>query len=261
MSTENAPEAPAEKPAGHNPLKDKALEIKEVPEVLDFLRENGISILVGAGVAAAVFLGWSLYRNLQTSQRETAAAQIFNAQTPEQIQQVVTEYPKTPAASLAQLILAGQAFDQGQYEMAHNLFAQFIEQHPDHELRDNATLGIVQCTEASGRYTEALDGYTRFIAEHPGHYLEPTATFGKARCLELLGRFEDAQAVYEGFIAGRDEDDNWRNRAESALAMLKKDMRAQARGEKVQLLETATPAFNFPALQQAAPTLPTPTAP
>lgn len=253
MSTENSPDTPAEKPASHNPLKSRSLKISEAPEALDFLRENGISILVGAGIAAALFLGWSVYRNQQVSGREQASAQIFAAQSAEQVQQIVNEFPKTPAASLGQIILAGQAFDQGQYEVAHNLFAQFIEQHPQHELRDNAAFAIIQCMEASGQYEEAINEYTRFIEEHPDHYLSVSAVFGKARCLELLNRFEDAQAIYEELIAGREETDPWRTRAESALAVLKRDMRAVARGGKVQLLPQTTPAFSFPALQQSAP--------
>ncbi|MCZ7592035.1 MAG: tetratricopeptide repeat protein [Kiritimatiellae bacterium] len=253
MSTENSPNTSAEKPASHNPLKDRRLEVSEVPEVLGFLRENGVSILVGAGIAAAVFLGWSVYRNQQISGREQASAQIFSAQTAEQVQQVVNEFPKTPAASLGQIMLAGQAFDQGQYEVAHNLFAQFIEQHPQHELRDNAAFAIIQCTEASGQYEEALSDYEEFIAEHPDHYLASSALFGKARCLELLNRFEDAKTVYQSVVSEREETDPWRVRAESALSILERDMRAVARGEKIQLIPQKAAAFSFPALQQTAP--------
>lgn len=262
MSTDPIPPAaaPTPAPAAHNPLKDKSLEIKEVPEVLDFLRDNGISILVGAGIAAVLFLGWSLYRNYTTSQQQSAMNTLFNAQAPDQIQQVVNQFPKTPAAPLAQLILAGQAFDQGQFEMAQNLFAQFIEKHPRHELRDSAEFGVIQCMEATGRHAEALDAYMRFAESHPGHYLEPAARFGVARSMELLGRLDEAKSAYESFIAAHDAEDRWRGRAESALAFLEKEIRARARGEAPMTLESPAPAFSFPALQ-GAPVFPTPAAP
>lgn len=260
MTTEPTP-APVQtpKPAGHNPLKDKALEIKEVPEVLTFLRENGAAVIVGAGIAAAIFLGWSLFRNYQSSQREAAANLLFSAQTPEQIQQVVSQYPKSPAAPLASLLLAGQAFDQGQYEVAQNLFSAFLDQHPTHLLADQARMGILQCMEAAGRYAEALDGYTGFVADKPGHYLEATAVFGKARSLELLGRLDEARATYEAFIAAHADDERMRGRAESALSFLNKEARARARGD-VAPAPTA-PAFSFPALQSAAPAPPAQPAP
>lgn len=260
MSTDPISPAPTPAPAPHNPLKDKALEIKEVPEVLDFLRENGVAILVGAGIAAVLFLGWSLYRNYTTSEQRNAMTTLFNAQAPEQIQQVLNEHPRTPAAPLARLIMAGQAFDQGQYDMAQNLFTQFIEQHPDHELRDTAELGTIQCLEAQGRHAEALEGYTKFAESRAGHYLEPAAQFGRARSLELLGRLDEAKAAYEAFIATREEEDRWRGRAESALAFLEKEIRARARGDAPMTLESPAPAFSFPALQ-GAPEFPTPAAP
>lgn len=260
MSSEHIPEGAEQKSASHNPFKNKEIEAQEVPEVLKFLKENGTSILVGAAVAAAAFLGWSIFRNTQSSQQAAAAAQIFNAQSAEQIQQAVNAYPKTPAASLGQLILAGQAYDQGQFEVAHNLFAQFVENYPTHEFRNNAALGIIQCTEAQGNYAEALDGYTRFASEHPDGYLTPAATFGQARCLELLGRAAEAKTVYTDFLAGREKTDVWHSRATSALAMLEKDMRAQARGDKVQLIEPpAPPTLSFPGIQDSFPALATPT--
>ncbi len=255
MSTENTPASPAPKSDSHNPLKNKALELDEVPEVLEFLKENGTSILIGAIVAAAVFLGWSTYRNVQNSKANTAANRLFSAQSAEGVQQIITEFPNTPSAPLAQLLLASQAFDQGQYEVAQNLFAQFIERYPQHELSDTATLGISQCLEASGRYAEAFDAYSSFIAAHPSDYLLPSATFGAARSLEFLGRFDEAEKLYETFIEGRPEDDNWRARAQSSLELLKRDNRARARGETVTLLPPQTPAFSFPGLDQTAPVL------
>ncbi len=256
MQPESRPD-PAPSAAPTNPLKDKALEIKEVPEVLDFLRENGTAILLGAGVAAAIFLGWSLYRNHQTQQRASAAALLFSAQGPEQIQQVLTQYPRTPAAPLAQLILAGEAFDQGQYDYAQSLFARFLEQHPAHELRDQASFAVIQCMEAAGRVQEAFAAYTAFAAERSGHYLEPAARFGAARCLEIMGRLEEARAAYEAL---RDAltDDRWRGRAETAIAFVDKELRARARGDAPTAPVAPAPALNFPGLSPGAPFLPAP---
>lgn len=261
MSTENTSSEPTSKAASHNPLNNKALETSEVPEVLDFLKDNGVSILVGAAVAAAIFLGWSLYRNLQNSKSAAAASRLFSAQSSEQVQQVIAEFPNTPSAPMAQLLLASQAFDQGQYEVAQNLFAQFLERYPKHELRANAALGINQCLEAAGRYADALAGYNRFIAEYPENFLLPSATFGIARSQEFLGQFDAAEKTYEAFIESRPEDDNWRARAQSSLALLKRDNRARARGETVALLAPETPAFSFPGLNQTTPALEIPTSP
>lgn len=241
-------------------LKDKLLEIKEAPEVWEFLRENGVSILIGAGIAAAIFLGWSLYRNYQAQQRTAAATQLFAAQNADQVQQVINQYPRTPSAPLAQLILAGQAFDQGQYDYAQSLFNRFLQDHPTHELRDQAAFAVIQCMEAAGRLQEAYDAYAAFAAERPGHYLEPAAQFARARCLEQMGRLEEARAAYEAFRDAQ-QDERWRGRAESAIAFVNKEIRARARGDSATGTPGQPPALSFPGLSPAAPFLAPPSAP
>ena len=242
MSTEQQPSNTPEKPVGHNPLNDPALERMEVPEVLDFLKENGMSILIGVGLAVVVFVGFSTYRNYRKSQEVTASAQLFNAQATEQIQQVVAQYPKTAVAPLAQLTLAGSYFDQGQFEMAQNAFATFIQQYPGHDLTLNAELGQLQCLEALGRYDEALDGYGRFIEANKGRYLEAAAVFGKGRCLEQLGRLPEARALYEDLLLA-DPKGRWAGRAEFSMQFVDKQMRAKEKGLP---LEAAPAAANVP---------------
>jgi predicted negative regulator of RcsB-dependent stress response len=243
-NTESTPPAP---PRSANVIKTVARELENAPELIDFLRQNGVAILIGASVAAAVFLGWSLYRNHRIQQRAAASALLFSAQGADQVQQVLNRYPRTPAAPLAQLIMAGAAFDQGQYDYAHSLFSRFLEEHPDHELRDQAKFAVIQCLEAAGRAEEAHAAYTAFAAERPGHYLEPAARLGAARCLELLGRLDEARAAY---VALRDEftDERWRARAESAIAFVDKEIRARARGDVSSAPAAPAPVFSFPSL-------------
>lgn len=223
-------------------------ELEDLPHLLDFLKENGVAILGGAVLAGALFLGWSLYRNHRLQQRATAADMLFSAQSAEQVQQVLSRYPGTPAAALAQLVLAGNAFDEGQYEYAETLFARFLKDHPDHELADHARFGIIQCREASGRLDEALADYARFAQEHPGHYLEAAAVMGQGRVLEQLGRYEEAIAVYSNLVA-RVDDERWRMRAESAIGFARKEMRAPKSATPAQ----QGPAITFPGFGPSAP--------
>lgn len=262
MQPESTPPTPPGAPSQPGSLKEKLLEIKEAPEALDFLRENGVSILVGAAVAAAIFLGWSLYRNHKAQQRTAAATLLFTAQNAEQVQQVINQYPSTPAAPLALLIMAGEAFDQGQYDYAQSLFNRFLQEHPTHDLRDQAAFGVIQCIEAAGRAQEALAAYEAFAAQHPGHYLEPAARFARARCIEQMGRLEEARAAYEEFLASQ-QDERWRGRAESAIAFVNKEMRARARGDAPTGMADQAPAISFPGLVPGAgaPFLQVPSAP
>lgn len=228
MTTEQTPE-PKPAPTTHNPLLDPALAQREVPEVMDFLRENGMSILIGVGLAVIIFLGFSVYRNYRASQEVTAQSQLFNSRAAEQFQAVMDQYPRTAAAPLAHLALAGQYFDEGQYELAQHVFGQFLQKFPEHSLRADAVLGNVQCLESLSRYDEALAGYEQFLGTYSNHYRFALAQFGKARCLEQLGRLEEAKAVYEDFVVNH-PDDRWKNRAETSIQFVDKELRARQLG-------------------------------
>lgn len=226
MTTEPA------KPAENEPIKpttaailERELKDHEVPEVVDFLRENGVSVLLGGGLAVAVFLGFSAWKNYKETSAVKAEAQLFQSQSPEQIQAVIDQYPSTPAAPLAYVALASRNFDMGQYELSENLFSQFISLYPKHALLPTAELGIAQCKEASGRFEEAVAAFEAVIAKHEGHYTQPLALFGKARALEQLGRFDEAKAVYEDFVAGNPKSP-WTDRAEAAILYVEKARRA-----------------------------------
>lgn len=229
MSTEQPAPDSQTAPKPHNPLLDPALTQREVPEVMDFLRENGMSILIGVGLAVIIFLGFSVYRNYRKSQEVTAQSMLFNSRAAEQFQEVMDKYPKTSAAPLAHLALAGQYFDEGQYELAQHVFGQYLQKYPKHSLRADATLGNVQCLESMGQFDEALEGYQRFLAEHTNHYRVALAEFGKARCLEQLGRLEEARAVYEDFLVNH-PDDRWSARAETSIQFVQQAIRARQSG-------------------------------
>lgn len=261
MSTEQTPETTPAAPESpiRNPLRDARLEAKEVPEVLDFLRENGTSILIGVGLAVVIFLGYSAFRNYRRSQEITASSQLFNSRAAEQFQQLASQYTGTSAAPLAQLALAGQYFDEGQYELAQNAFTEFLQRHPGHAFETTAVLGNVQCLEALERYDEARAGYEAFLKDHPKHYLEVTALLGQGRCLEQLGRLEDARALYEDYQTANPEG-RWEGRVDAALRFAEKAMRARDQGAAVSAAP-ATPAapepiLTIPAPQPAAQDLP-----
>jgi predicted negative regulator of RcsB-dependent stress response len=241
MSTEQTP-VPADKPTSSNPLLDPALERAEVPEVLDFLKENGMSILIGVGLAVVVFVGISAFRNFKKTQEATASSMLFQSQSAEQFQQLVDAYPKTAAAPLAQLSLASGYFDQGQFEMAQNAFATFAQTYPTHSFALAAELGQIQSLEALGRLEEALDGYTKFAEAHKGRYLESAAVFGRGRCLELLGRLTEARAVYEDFMLA-DPKGRWAGRAEFSLQYVDKLIRAKERGPSAETSPAPAPVL------------------
>ena len=118
-----------------NPLADRAFELHEAPELVEFFRRNGMSILISAALAISVFLGVSAYKNYHESARQKASAALFSSQSAEDLQKLIGDYGSTPAAPLAVLSLAQQHFDEGQYDMARHEYSDFQTRYPGHVRR------------------------------------------------------------------------------------------------------------------------------
>ena len=221
-----APEESAA-PAAASPLTNPDLEVKEVPEMRSFLREYGTPVLVAVGLGAAVFLGISAYKNYKVAAARNASTLLFTARSADQISKVIDQYPSTPSAALAHLMLAADHFDAGRVDVALNVYKQFEQKFPNHPLGDLAAVGQAQCLEALGRVDEALKGFSACVtAAGTNGYLNAVARFGRARCYEQSGKLEEARAEYEDFIAAN-PDSPWADRAHSALLFVNKQIRAQ----------------------------------
>ena len=205
--------------------KPELMDQDEVPEALEFLRENGVAIVVGVLVAVAGFVGYTIWKNSKAAKVEAASSLLANSQTAPQFQEIIANYPDTPSAPLAQLALAGAYFDENQFDLAQTTFAQFSEKFPGHAMSPVAELGVAQSLEGLNRYDEALAAYDNYLTKNPAHFMVPSATFGKARVLEAQQKFAEAKQVYEAFIAANPESP-WINRAETGLDFVGKQERA-----------------------------------
>jgi predicted negative regulator of RcsB-dependent stress response len=202
-------------------------EPDEIQRLKDFLKEYGQALVIGIGLVIAAILGGIAFKNYRETSALRASQLLMNARSAEEIQQVISQYPNAPVMPLALLALASHRYDEGQYEMARNTFAQLKEKFPKHPMAVVADLGRAQCLEAEGQLEAALQIFGTFSADHPKHFLTPLARFGKARCLHQLGRYDEARAEYEEFVAAY-PDSEWSTVAESAILFVEKDKRAAA---------------------------------
>ena len=219
-------EAPAETPQ------------TEKQQLLAIFREHVQPVLIGLAIALALVLAYGAYKNYKQSTAMRASQMLMSSRSPEQLQQVISQYPATPSAPIAMLTLASEYFRSGQYDLAQFTYAQFQQKFPNHPMAAAADLGKAQCLEASGQLDQALLLYEAFAAAHPGHFLDASAIFGKGRCLTQMGRYTEAKAVYEDFVAANPES-GWVPLADSAMLFVDKELRAQ---QKKQNLPAAGPA-------------------
>ena len=243
MANENntSPETP-ETPEAPETQTTHELDKLVGREAREFLQKYGTTILVSAGLAIAVALGFGAWQNHKQSQLERAERLLSGQPMPEEklgggitvqrLQMIVDRYPQTPSAPLALLALAAQFYGQGQYEPARTAYLKFEQLYPQHFFAPAAELGRAQCAEASYMTDAALAGYEKFVAAHAGYYLVPQAIFGKARCLEMRGALDNARITYEDFLA-KNPQSPWESQVKNALQLLDMKKRALAKGQAV----------------------------
>lgn len=195
------------------------LEQHEVKQVLNFLTHYGK--LIGIGVLAATVV--ILVSRGCVRQKVTKMAQaedlLISAQSPQQLEEVVTRYSSTPAAPVALLNLAKTYFNDGDYFLARAQYDRFLKEYKNHELTPLADYGIACCTEADGAFDEAVDLFKAFLETQTGHYLQSPATLALARSLKQATRLDEARIVLEDFLADNAAS-QWAGQAETMLGQI-----------------------------------------
>ncbi len=201
------------------------LEQKEVHEVLVFVQKYGKTVGIVLGVIVIAVVAGGLRRSMARNQAVRAAAMLRQARSLNDLQAVISTYPKAPSAPVAMLQAANEMFHSGQYDQALMHYAEFEKKYPEHEFAAAMKLYKAYCFESSLQFEEALSAYRSFVESGKERYLRPIATFGIARCHEQMGKLNDAKVVYEDFIAANPNSD-WLPQAETALRYVNRKIRA-----------------------------------
>jgi len=199
---------------------DHDVHEEEVQKSIDFLKKNSKLILALMIVVLAGFVVLAIYNNYQKTIADRAGLQYHQAESADQLQEIVDSFPAADIAPMAQLNLSTRLYREGKYDEALAGYQKFLTAYADNELlAPGASLNIAFTQMARGELETALSEFDAFIAHHPDHFLFPYALLSKGLCLEQLSRFNDAKIHYEDFIAA-DHDENWNELANESLESL-----------------------------------------
>lgn len=202
----------------------KAHPDEDVVQALEMAKRYGPPVAIGFVVAIAVLLLVS-FRQQQRAGSVAEASRLFlNADSAEEFQRIVEQFPDTPSGPMARLALAAQRYRDGMVEQARTQYSLFIERYPGHMMRPAAEMGLAYSDESMGQLESALSGFRSFQTAHPEHYLTPVARLSEARVLGLLGKVDEARGIYEEM--SEQADPVWANQADNDLRHLEKSLRA-----------------------------------
>lgn len=108
-----------------------------------------------------------------------------------------------PAAGLDPQIEYQSAFDalkQGRYDESSRLFNQFLRNHPDHDLADNALYWLGESYYVTQNYETALQTFRAMTQRYPDGDKAADAELKIGYCLYELGQYAGAQQALQNVV-------------------------------------------------------------
>ena len=173
-------------------------------------------------VAVLGFVGYAGYRFYSEYRNTAAAGLLASAKTAQDYQQVMAQYPSTPAEASAYLLLAEAQRKEKKFADSNATLQLFVNKNPEHELLATAHMTVAANLASLDKTDEALSKYRQIATSYPKSYIAPFALLAQVELLKSKGRTDEARRACEALLT---------NYRESILA-----------GEATRQLRTLRPA-------------------
>lgn len=177
---------------------------------LSFYKQNREALIAGTGIGAlliVVIVYFIIqYMSLNTrawdalAQAQSIARGGQLEQAEQQLQKVVSNFKRTPAAIHSLLFLAEIYFNTRDYQKASETYRQIISTHRNKMLAPFAYVGLGSSLQDAGDLKGAIDTYQTFTAQYADHFLYPSIIQSLAYCFEKTGQISEARSQYEKMI-------------------------------------------------------------
>jgi len=177
------------------PEADQEIAPPSGVEVL-WLKHRG-TLLGGIGALAVILLIALGVTIANRSSEEASETMLSSATNETALNEVISKYPKTPAAADAMLLLAASLRDAGKLEESDALYSRFAETYPKNPLAVSSLIGRASNARIAGKTEVALNSYQQASSGFPQSYGAPFALFSQARLLAQQGKMEEAKRAIQ----------------------------------------------------------------
>lgn len=163
-------------------------EEQQEEAIKNFLKENGVNIIVGAVLGVGAWSGWNWYTDKQLAEKEAASAQyekfveVAQAEGANlesvnaELNEFVAQYGESGYGIFVQLIAAKVAVAEGKFEQAEQSLTAAAAQAESASLKDLVTVRLARVQIEQKNYDAALtslntvsnEGYSSRVAELKG---------------------------------------------------------------------------------------------
>ena len=156
-------------------------------------------------VLTVVIIGLNLYnrnKNYENEQSSVALGKTLisienndyeNAKF--QLQRIIDDFPKTKNSSLANYYLGKLFFDEGDFEKSQNYLENYINNKPDHLLRQSAVLMISNILMNNNKFKESILLLDKFKSQNNSSFHDNMISIQKAKALYKSGNEKASKDV------------------------------------------------------------------
>jgi len=196
------------------PSYDAALETRV------FWERFKTEIIAALIIVVLAIVGFGAYRFYSDRRAASASALLASAKSADAYQQVIADYPNTPAAADAYLLLAEAQRKEKKFTEANATLQVFIDKNPNHELVSTAKMAMAANLESMGKNDEALSMYQQIASTYPNSFNAPLALLSQVYLLKSRNQTEEARRVCETILT-RHRESFWAGEAAQELRLLK----------------------------------------
>jgi TolA-binding protein len=168
------------------------------PSALELLWLNHRGALL-AGVAGIILLGLIILGVTVSRRSGEIASQnaLAGATDAAGWNAVIANYPGTPSAADAMLLLAASLREEGKTDASDALYSRFAETFPRSPIAVSGLLGRASNARVAGKSADAINDYQQAAAAYPQSYGAPFALFSQFRLLAQNGKTEEAKRILQ----------------------------------------------------------------
>jgi predicted negative regulator of RcsB-dependent stress response len=182
-------------------------EYEQSEQVRKWLRENGLSIVVGVALALALIFGWRQWQAHRAGHHAQAAEQYAglevalaagqDAKVDTAVDALEKDFSDTPYAALGAAARANAAVGQGKLDDAHKALQWAVDHSPTAALHALYQLRLARVELAQNQASQAL----ALLDSMPHDAYRATAQELRGDALLKLGRESDARNAYSSALS------------------------------------------------------------
>jgi hypothetical protein len=201
-------------PTAPPPSRDVGLETRFFWERF---KKPIISVAIVVLLAATAFTGYRFYSDRRAA---AASAALASASGLQAYEQVIAQYPGTPAGADAYILLAEAQRKERKFTEANKTLETFLAKYPQHELVSTAKMAIAANLDSMGKTDEALAMYQKIAKDDPKSYAAPLAMLLQVYILKAKDRNDEARRICESILT-QYRTSFWAGEAMQQLRLLK----------------------------------------